>query len=220
MSDRKILILAMLTVVVLVVGGGLGIQAWRTGRTPAPVPVPTRAVQAPVPVFDGQPLRLGPAAPVTVTLYEDFHCPHCADFEAEFGPTLTTAQEQGRVQLELYPMAFIDQGSSAAANAMACAAGAGFGPGYYLGLFANHTLRWNDGQLLDLADQVGGAATPAFRTCVTGKAKASWVESINAAADRNGVRGTPTMFLDGRSVDILSLTPETLDRMITEAEHK
>lgn len=220
MSDRKILIIAMLALVVVVVGGGIGLQAWRTGQDPKAVAAPAYS-EPPVTVSDGEPLRLGSSsAPVKATLYEDFHCPHCADFEAEFGPTLTTAQEQGRVQLELYPMAFIDQGSSAAANAMACAAGAGFGPGYYLGLFANHTLRWNDGQLLDLADQVGGAATPAFRTCVTGKAKASWVESINAAADRNGVRGTPTMFLDGRSVDILSLTPETLDRMITEAEHK
>ena len=37
MSDRKILIIAMLVVVALVVGGGIGLQAWRTGRDPKPV---------------------------------------------------------------------------------------------------------------------------------------------------------------------------------------
>ena len=44
---------------------------------------------------------------------------------------LTAAQQSGQVRVELYPMAFIDEGSAAAANAMACAAEAGFGPSYY-----------------------------------------------------------------------------------------
>ena len=48
----------------------------------------------------------------------------------------------------------------------------------------------------------GGNVTDAFRTCVTTKQHAGWVESINAAADANGVSGTPTMFLDGNPVDL------------------
>ena len=91
-------------------------------------------------------------------MYEDFHCPHCADFEEQFGPVITQAQESGAARVELYPMAFIDEGSAAAANAMACAAEAGFGQAFYLGLFANHTLQWSDEQLIDLATKVGGAA--------------------------------------------------------------
>ena len=70
-------------------------------------------------------------------------------------------------RIELYPMAFIDEGSTAAANAMACAAEAGFGPAYYAGLFANRTLRWSDDQLLELAGVVGAPATPEFDQCVT-----------------------------------------------------
>ena len=80
-------------------------------------------------------------------------------------------------------MSFIDEGSAAAANAMACAAEAGFGQNYYLGLFANHTLQWSDEQLIDLAGKVGGNVAEAFRTCVSTKQHAGWVESINAAAD-------------------------------------
>ena len=116
-------------------------------------------------------------------MYEDFHCPHCAEFEEEFGPTLTEPSEAGRSRIELYPMSFIDEGSTAAANAMACAAEAGFGPTYYLGLFANHTLDWNDGQLIDLAGKVGGNGDPAFTDLRERTQHAGWVDSINAAAD-------------------------------------
>ena len=89
------------------------------------------------------------------------------DFEEELGPTLIQAQNAGRAQIDLYPMAFVAPGSSArAANAMACATEAGFGQRYYHGLFANPTLEWNDGQLLDLAEEVTGARDDAFSTCV------------------------------------------------------
>jgi protein-disulfide isomerase len=220
MSDRKILLLAMLAVVVVVAGGAFGFLAWRSNRTPQVSVTPAVAAPAPVPVEDGKPILLGSAARVTVTLYEDFHCPHCADFEEEFGPTLTAAQQRGQVQIALYPMSFIDSGSVSAANAMACAAEAGFGNAYYLGLFANHTLPWTRDQLVDLAGKVGGTATPAFTSCVTNQSHLSWVESINTAAAEKGVDSTPTMFLGGAAVDLGSLTPATLESKIADAAKK
>jgi protein-disulfide isomerase len=218
--DRRILIMMIAAFVVIVVAGGIAFQAWRTSR--APSTVPSAAVSAsPITITNGQPIPLGsPEAPVTITLYEDFHCPHCADFEEQFGPTITQAQEAGTARLELYPMAFIDEGSVTAANAMACAAEAGFGQGYYLGLFANHTLQWSDPQLIDLATKVGGSPTEAFRTCVTRRAHADWVTSMNAAADTNGVAQTPTMLINGKEVDIASLTPDALQTMISDAAQK
>jgi protein-disulfide isomerase len=217
--ERRILVAVLVGFVLVLVVGGIGLQAWRAGRTPTAVSVPaTAAGGSPVTLADGRPLVLGqPDAPVTVTLYEDFHCPHCADFEAELGSTLTTAQGSGQVKIELFPMAFIDQGSTAAANAMGCAAQAGIGQGYYLGLFANHTLRWSDDQLVDLGDQTGVADSGSFAACVRTRANARWVDSINSAADRNGVTSTPTMFLDSQPVNIAKLTPESLQAQIADA---
>ena len=83
-------------------------------------------------------------------------------------------------------MAFIDEGSAAAANAMACAAEAGFGQSYYAGLFANHTLHWCDDQLLELARGGRRRPRPTFEHCVTSRAHAGWVDSINTAADAQG----------------------------------
>ena len=152
----RILISVVAAFVVIVVAGGILFQGWRSSRSPSAAPSASSSA-APVTITNGKPIPLGSAdAPVTITLYEDFHCPHCADFEEEFGPTITQAQESGAARVELYPMSFIDEGSITAANAMACAAEAGFGQAYYLGLFANHTLQWSDPQLIELATKVGG----------------------------------------------------------------
>ena len=219
--DQRSLLSVVVAFVVLVVAGGIVFQAWRTHRSPSAAPSAT-ASPSPVTITNGRPIPLGsPDAPVTITLYEDFHCPHCADFEEQLGPTITQAQESGAARVELYPMAFIDEGSVTAANAMACAAEAGFGQAYYLGLFANHTLQWSDPQLIDLATKVvGSPPTEAFQTCVKRRAHADWVTSINAAADRGGVSQTPTMLINGSEVQIDSLTPESLKTMITEAGQK
>ena len=121
-------------------------------------------------------------APKVVTVFADFHCPHRAEFDESYAPVLDSARQAGRIRLEVYPMAFIDAGSTAAANAFGCAAEAGFAPGYYAGLFGNPILRWSDDQLLALPEAVGATSTPAFAACVTGRTHAGWVDSINAAA--------------------------------------
>ena len=219
--DQRILISVVVAFLVVVVAGGITFQAWRTSRSPSAAPSATTSA-SPVTITNGRPIPLGSAdAPVRITLYEDFHCPHCADFEEEFGPTITQAQETGAARVELYPMAFIDEGSVTAANAMACAAEAGFGQAYYLGLFANHTLQWSDPQLIDLATKVvGSPPSEAFQTCVKRRAHADFVTSMNAAADQNNVAQTPTMLINGKNVDIESLTPDSLKTLITDAAQK
>jgi protein-disulfide isomerase len=216
--ERRIFNVVAIALVAVILGGGIALQAWRTGRAPVVSARPS-ASATPIQVADGRPLRLGlDHAPVRITLYEDFHCPHCAEFEEEFGPTITAAQDQGKVAVELYPMSFIDTGSATAANAMACAGETGFGQAYYLGLFANPTLQWNDQQLIALAGQVSGAGvSEGFRTCVSNNAHADWVASINKAAESNHINQTPSMFLNSRPVDLATLTPEALQSMIDKA---
>jgi protein-disulfide isomerase len=218
--DQRILLSVVAAFVVVVVAGGILFQGWRTSRSPSATPSAS-ASASPVAITNGRPIPLGSAAaPVTITLYEDFHCPLCGQFEEQFGPTITQAQESGAARVELYPMSFIDEGSVTAANAMACAAEAGFGQAYYLGLFANQNLQWSDPQLIELASKVGGSPSETFKTCVNRRAHADWVTSINAAADTNGVQQTPTMLINGKEVDIATLTPDSLKAMITDAAQK
>lgn len=212
--ERWILFAVLAGLVAVVVGGGIGLQAWRTGRAPAPVAV-ADPLSTPVTITAGQPVVFGQAAaPKVVTLFSDFHCPHCADFEAEFGPVLDGARRAGRVRVEVHPMAFIDEGSVSAANAFACASEAGFGPGYYAGLFANPMLRWSDRQLSGLPEAVGATPTPTFERCVVDRTHAGWVDSITTAAGQRGVTATPTLFVDGAPVDVTELTAPGLAAML------
>jgi protein-disulfide isomerase len=213
--ERRVLMIVAIGLVVVVVGGIVGFQLWRSGRAPSSGPA-TVSGFAPVSIESGKPIVLGAAnAPVKLQLFEDFHCPHCADFERELGPTITAEQQAGTVAVELYPMSFIDQGSASAANAMACAAENGFGQAYYLGLFANPDLAWSDSQLKTLA-----SVPAAFGTCVTTKAHQPWVDSINAAAQAVSVQSTPTLWIDKSPVDIATLTPDSLRSMIEQAAAK
>lgn len=217
--DQRTLIIVAVGLLVVLVGGGIALQAWRTSRSPSATPSQTGGSTGPVTITNGQPIVLGRAdAPVKIKLYEDFHCPHCAEFEEAFGASITAAQDSGTAAVVLYPMSFIDEGSAAAANAMACAAEAGFGQGYYTGLFANHTLQWSNQQLITLADQVTGGKTPdSFKTCVEQTRHMAWVQSINSAADQAGVSQTPTMFINDKPVDIGTLTVDKLNQLISAA---
>lgn len=218
-KERRLLIIVGVGLVVVVLVGGILFQAWRTNRAPSAGGGQDGAVTfADVTIENGKPIKLGAAdAPVTVTMYEDFHCPHCAEFEEQFGPTITEAQNNGTAVVELYPMAFIDDGSLRAANGMACAAEEGFGQAFYLGLFENPNLQWSTEQLVDLAGQTSGGDTGKFETCVAENTHTQWVESIGEAATANGVESTPSLFVNGDPVEISSLTPETLKTMISEA---
>jgi protein-disulfide isomerase len=205
--QRRILGVVVVAVVVLLVGGLVGYRAWHSGRAPeAPAAQPSFG---PVQLTDGQPIRLGRAsAPVTVTLFEDFDCPHCGDFEETLGPTITELQRAGTVKVELYPMSFIDDGSVAAANAMACAAIEGFGQGYYAGLFANQGLQWSDQQLIQLGGLVGRPSAD-FAGCIRSRQHAAWVDSITRAADRQKVEETPTVLINGaRKTDAAGWSPQ------------
>lgn len=217
-KERRLLAGIVVGILVLLVGAGIGFQAWRANRAPSAEAATPGQASTPTTITAGQPISFGAAdSPVTIDLYEDFHCPHCADFEEAFGQTLTDAQKAGQITLRIFPMAFIDAGSLSAANAFGCAAEAGFGEAYYNALFANHTLDWSDSQLLALAQQVNGSVPDTFSNCVTQRSHEDWVNSINDAASAAGVTGTPTMFLDGDQVDLTTLTPDGLTTKIAEA---
>jgi protein-disulfide isomerase len=216
--DRRILVLVSIGVVVLLIAGVTGFQAWRTSRGPSGVPSASSSA-TPVALVNGQPVVFGSAdAKVLLDLYEDFHCPHCADFEERYGSTLQAAQQSGRAAIRFFPLSFVDAGSESAANGFACAVEAGFGQSYYTGLFANPSLEWNNDQLYSLAEQVSGApASAEFRSCVSERRQQPWLQSIAAAATQAGVSSTPTLFVNGQQADLTTLTPEGLTALIDAA---
>lgn len=149
-----------------------------------------------------------------VELYADFHCPACVNFEAGFGPILREAESKGTAVVDVWMMAFIDQGSVNAANAFGCAASQGFGRAYFDALFANSSRQWTQAQLIALPGEIDQSANEEFTTCVNEGQNLNWVTSITQAADQRGVSSTPTLFIDGEEVDRSAMTEEQLRAML------
>jgi protein-disulfide isomerase len=160
----------------------------------------------------------GKQAANTVDVYEDFLCPICGRFEANFSGELTQAINDGKVQVRYHPVAILNRATNPAgyslraANAGICAAEVGIFPAYHEKLFSEQPSEGSAGltdqELIDKANQVGAPAT--FANCVSsGKySKAVTAETLRAAKDTslraegsNGF-GTPTVTVNGKRADL------------------
>jgi protein-disulfide isomerase len=160
----------------------------------------------------------GKQAPTTVDVYEDFLCPICGRFEANFGGDMTQAINDGKIQVRYHPVAILNRGTNPtgyslrAANAGVCAAAAGVFSAYHQKLFAEQPAEGSAGltnqELIDKGTQVGAPAS--FATCVNSGtySKSAAAETARAikdtslrAPDSDGF-GTPTVMANGKRVDL------------------
>ena len=178
-----------------------------------------------------RPVALGKdRAPSTLTVYEDFRCPACAHFERTYGETVNRLRERGLLRTEYHLVTLIDgnlggKGSRYAANAALCARDADRFVEYHDVLFAHQPRENEDAfgdteRLIELAGEVDGLDTPAFRRCVRGGAHEEAVRRSHAAFLTADFQGTPTVLLDGEDVyggRQQPLTPEELERRVERA---
>ncbi len=160
---------------------------------------------------DGLAIQVGrDDAPSTLTIWEDFRCPVCAQFENVFRDTFHELERDGRMKIEYHLATIIDgnlggTGSLRAANAAACAQDVGLFSPYHDVLYRNQPQESVDAfadndKLIGLAGKVPDLDTPAFRTCVNDGKHDSWVRKSNTAFQNGGFKGTPTVLLNGESV--------------------
>lgn len=171
-------------------------------------------------------------APSTLTVYEDFRCPACAQFENGFRSVIHELERAGALKVEYHLATIIDgnmggTGSLRAANAAACAQDAGKFAPYHDVLYANQPLETDDAyaknaKLLELAGKVDGLeSAPGFRQCVEKGEHDRWVEKAAEAFRTGGFSGTPTVLLNGEAVfpkkGNEDITPANLKKWVEEA---
>ena len=177
------------------------------------------ALAVPVALANGA--TLGAAtAKVTLTMYEDFQCPHCLNFTATTEPMIVDEYvKTGKLKLEFRNLPILGQESVLAAIAGYCAAEENKFWQLHKALFivqaeANQLTaektnvgRFSAENLVKYATAAGADPT-AFTTCMGAQTTIDALTKQLQDASTLGLRGTPSFVLDGVAQ---SGQPATLD---------
>ncbi|MGN5632002.1 thioredoxin domain-containing protein [Streptomyces sp. AC154] len=209
---RRTLIVSTAVVGVLALAAVVGVIAANSGgkgskdKASGPAVAPSGATGK-----DSLAIQVGADdAPSTLTIWEDFRCPVCAQFENAFRDTIHQLEQSKQLKVEYHLATLIDgnlggSGSLKAANAAACAQDVGKFSAYHDILYRNQPQEADDAfgdnsKLIDLSKKVDGLDTPAFRSCVEDGTHDSWVQKSDKAFRDGGFQGTPTALLNGQSI--------------------
>ncbi|MFK8846063.1 DsbA family protein [Streptomyces sp. Ac-502] len=214
-------------VAVLAIAGGVGVWAASSsdddsGSGKVALPKGTQDSDKPaVPVGKKE-------APSTLTVWEDFRCPACAQFEKGFRGAIHELEDAGLLRTDYHLATIIDgsmrgKGSATAANAALCAQDAGRFREYHDVLYENQPPEQQDRfadkkYLIQLAGKVNGLVSDTFEQCVDKGTYMDFVYKSNSAFTNSGHQGTPTVLLDGKNLaEEKNLTPDGLKQKVRDA---
>jgi protein-disulfide isomerase len=155
-----------------------------------------------------------------LSLYEDFLCPACGNFEKQFGPTVSKLIDSGAVAADYYMVAILDrQGdgySSRSSNAAYCVADESTDAfrRFHAALYAQQPEEGvgpfpDNARLIEVARQAGVAG--GVPECIN---SGRYEEMAGGLAAATGVNSTPTIRINGE--DYSPSRPEELVTKIKE----
>jgi len=198
LRDQQKLILAKL--------GEIEKKIENIGARPAPPqrpsgPNPAEAYDLPV---AGSPIKGPQEAPVTITEFSDYQCPFCARAEPLINDVLTQYPDTVRFVYKQFPLTSIHKNALAASKAALAAQKQGKFWEMHEKLFANQRALGEE-DLKEYAKQIG-LDLAKFEVDMNSPEVQRQIQSDMALARKVQVRGTPTIFVNGkllqnRSVD-------------------
>jgi protein-disulfide isomerase len=165
-------------------------------------------------------VAFGPPSGVPVlTVYEDYQCPACKQFEERTGATIEELITEGKVRVVYKPVAIIGEESEVAGSAAMCAAD--LGPArfkaYSKTLFAVQPPE-NSGQLtpdrLIAIGKQAGLGEPGWQKCVKDRKYVGWMKDVTEKASKSGLRGTPWAVLNGQELPDGAYEPAGLRKAV------
>ncbi|HET8615145.1 MAG TPA: thioredoxin domain-containing protein [Actinomycetales bacterium] len=210
---------AVVAVLVVVVGIGAIVQAGRNSTSSSSATPSNFSGDGSTSVVLGK-----ESAPVTVTVFEDFQCPICQQFEQNVGPTMQQLRDAGTIKVEYRSIAFLDRMSTTsystrALNAAACVRDSSpdsFDKFHAL-LFENqppeNTAGLPDSKLIDLAKEAGATSVD---SCIKDQKFKDWTVKVTDAASKDGVNGTPTVRVNG--TELVNPSADQLKQAVEKAK--
>jgi protein-disulfide isomerase len=148
--------------------------------------------------LDGSPSRGPETAPVTIVEFADFECPFCQHIAPELDDLWAKRSATVRFVYKFMPLAMHPHGETAARAAIAAQLQGKFWEMHHQ-LFANGA-RLEEVDLEGYAKSVG-LDLDRFRADMQSEAAKARLEKDRKLADDLGVKGTPTLFINGREFD-------------------
>lgn len=154
-------------------------------------------------------------APVTIDVWEDYSCPHCATYEKDVGQTLMDLAGSGDVLINFHPVVFVTNYGLTAGSAATCVAANDpeNWPKFHSAAFANHTQQTDGWNALDFVKfaQSQGIKDLDTLACITDETYRDWMMSSTQASKDADVTGTPTIFVDGVKYPNLLSSQQLID---------
>ena len=146
-------------------------------------------------------------APVTIDLFEDYSCPHCADYEVAVGSTLYGLAAKGDALVKFHPVQVVTQYGTNAGSAATCVAASDSQnwPDFHSKLFANHNQQSDSWSAKDFANfaKIQGITDEATLACIKKGTYTSWIGSNIEAFRAAELTGTPSLLINGKQVELL-----------------
>ena len=203
-QDRKRDMLVKVGLTALVVAFAVGLVLWIVMGTDRKTTDP-RAVRV---ASESIIKKDGTDEPKAVlSIYEDFQCPHCRDFEKNFGPTIAKLVDSGAAAVDYNMLAILNRVnggySTRASNAAYCVADENMDAfkRFHAALFANQPEEGtgagpDNAALIETARQAG--VTGGVPDCIN---KGKYDKMVKGLAAASNVTATPTIRLNGEDIN-------------------
>jgi protein-disulfide isomerase len=140
-----------------------------------------------------------------IDIWEDFQCPYCMMFENTVGGYLEELVRSNQAKVVYHMASFLGAESIRAANAVNCSVSEGRFIDYHKALYAvqgnENSGIFSNRNLVEIGKRLG-ITNESFANCVNDNQFGSVVKDVNGSMKKNGVDGTPTVFLNGKKVDL------------------
>jgi protein-disulfide isomerase len=162
--------------------------------------------------LDGSPSRGPESAPVTIVEFADFECPFCQHIAPELDALFEKRATKIRFVYKFMPLAMHARGEPTARAAIAAQAQGKFWEMHHE-LFANAS-RLGDSDIDGYAKAIG-LDMDRFHADLQSPATKARLDADRKLADDLGVKGTPTLYINGREFDGKADLDEWVDGEIT-----
>ena len=163
--------------------------------------VTTSPIKTVVSDADDKAVVFNQGAPVKLSIWEDFQCPVCGQFEVAMGSYVEELITSGEAEVAYHFASFLGAPSRRAANAAYCAADEDRLLDFHKALFITQpeegSAFWNPDNLVRIGQKIG-INSEKFASCVQGDEKIDLVNAVAASMPKYGVEGTPTVFINGK----------------------